>query len=129
MHSSVGRISSRNKRWFSCIFNGTHSLDLCIIEFHQMLCKLHSLLHFYFIHLNQKLDDKKKIIKSSKNKNCTIECCKIKAKLPVITTANHNKGKKSFNPLTPRSDSHVSSPYHIHPLSSKQVMRILKCIK
>ena len=94
-----------------------------------MLCKLHSFLHFYFIHLNQKLDDKKNNIKSSKNKNCKIECCKIKAKVPVITTANHKKGKKSFNPLTPKSGSHVSSPYNIHPLSSKQVMRILKCIK
>ena len=34
-----------------------------------------------------------------------------------------------FNPLTPRSDSHVTSPYNIHPLSNKQVMRVLKCIR
>ena len=33
-----------------------------------------------------------------------------------------------MNPLTPRSDSRVTSPYNIHPLSRKQVMRILKCI-
>ena len=34
-----------------------------------------------------------------------------------------------LNPLTPRSDSHVISPYNIHPLSSKLVLRILKCIR
>ena len=34
-----------------------------------------------------------------------------------------------MNPLTPRSDLHVTSPYNIHQLSSKQVMRILKCIR
>ena len=34
-----------------------------------------------------------------------------------------------LNPLTPRSDSHVTSPYNIDILSSKQVMRILKCIR
>ena len=32
------------------------------------------------------------------------------------------------NPLTPRSDEHVTSPYNNHTLSSKQVMRILKLI-
>ena len=32
------------------------------------------------------------------------------------------------NPLTPRSDKHVTSPYNIHTLSSKQVVRILKLI-
>ena len=37
-------------------------------------------------------------------------------------------GKRVFtlNPLTPRSDQHVTSPYNIHTLSSKQVMRKLK---
>ena len=34
-----------------------------------------------------------------------------------------------INPSTPRSDSHVTSPYNFHPLSSKQVMRILKFIR
>ena len=34
-----------------------------------------------------------------------------------------------LNPLTPRSDSHVISPYNIHPLFSKLVLRILKCIR
>ena len=34
-----------------------------------------------------------------------------------------------FNPLTPRSDQHVTSPYNIHTLSSHQVMRILKLIR
>ena len=32
----------------------------------------------------------------------------------------------SFNPLTPRSDKNVTSPYNIHTLLSKQVMRIFK---
>ena len=31
-------------------------------------------------------------------------------------------------PLTPRSDKHVTSPYDIHTLSRKRVMRILKFI-
>ena len=31
-----------------------------------------------------------------------------------------------FKPLTPRSDQHVTSPYNIHTLLSKQVMRIRK---
>ena len=31
-----------------------------------------------------------------------------------------------LKPLTPRSDWHVTSPYNIHTLLSKQVMRILK---
>ena len=31
-----------------------------------------------------------------------------------------------FKPLTPRSDQHVTSPYNIHTLLSKQVMRIFK---
>ena len=34
----------------------------------------------------------------------------------------------SANPLTPISDWHVTSPYSIHTLFSKQVMRILKLI-
>ena len=37
--------------------------------------------------------------------------------------------KIQINPSTPRSDSHVTSPYNFHPLSSKQVMRILKFIR
>ena len=36
--------------------------------------------------------------------------------------------KSSFNPLTPRTDKHVTSPYTIHTLFNKQVMRILKLI-
>ena len=32
------------------------------------------------------------------------------------------------NPLTPRSDKHVTSPYNIYTLSSKQVVRLLKLI-
>ena len=35
----------------------------------------------------------------------------------------------SFNPSTPTSDQHVTSPDNIHTLSNKQVMRILKLIK
>ena len=35
---------------------------------------------------------------------------------------------KVFNPLTPRSDEHVSSPYNTHILSSIQVERILQFI-
>ena len=35
---------------------------------------------------------------------------------------------KSFHTLTPRGDSHVTSPYNIHTLSSKEVMKILKLI-
>ena len=34
-----------------------------------------------------------------------------------------------FNLLTPRSDKHVTSPYSIRTLFSKQVMRILKLIR
>ena len=34
-----------------------------------------------------------------------------------------------LNPLTPRGDNQVTSPYNIHALSNKQVMRILKCIR
>ena len=34
-----------------------------------------------------------------------------------------------FDLLTPRSDKHVTSPYSIRTLFSKQVMRILKLIK
>ena len=34
----------------------------------------------------------------------------------------------SFNPLTPKSDLHVTSPCNINTLSSRQVMRIPKCI-
>ena len=34
----------------------------------------------------------------------------------------------SFNPLTPKSDLHVTSPSNINTLSSRQVMRIAKCI-
>ena len=33
-----------------------------------------------------------------------------------------------LNPLTPRSDLHATSPYNLHTLSSKQVMRILRII-
>ena len=34
-----------------------------------------------------------------------------------------------LNPLTPRSDKHVTSPYNVHTLFGKQVMRILKLIR
>ena len=34
-----------------------------------------------------------------------------------------------FNPLTPRSDQHETSPYNILTLSSKQLMRIFKLIR
>ena len=37
--------------------------------------------------------------------------------------------KVVLNPLTPRSDSHVTSPYNIHTLSSKNLMRILELIR
>ena len=36
---------------------------------------------------------------------------------------------RGLNPLTHGSDSHVISPYNIHLLSSKQVMRIFSCIR
>ena len=35
----------------------------------------------------------------------------------------------SINPLTPRSVQFVTSPYNIHTLLSKQVMRIIKLVK
>ena len=35
----------------------------------------------------------------------------------------------AINPLTPRSDYHVNSPYSIDTLHSKQVMRTLKLIR
>ena len=34
----------------------------------------------------------------------------------------------TYNPLTPKSDEHVTSPYNIHTLSCKWVMRIFKLI-
>ena len=33
-----------------------------------------------------------------------------------------------INPSTPRSDEHETSPYNIHTVSSKQVVRIFKLI-
>ena len=50
----------------------------------------------------------------------------------TILVANHYKCLNfhiQYNPLTPRSDQHVTSPWNIHTLSSKQVMRILKLTK
>ena len=44
-------------------------------------------------------------------------------------TSTKNSENLTLNPLTPRSDSHVTSPNNIHTLSSKQVMRILKLIR
>ena len=35
----------------------------------------------------------------------------------------------SFNPLTPKSDQHITSPHNIHTLSSKKVMRLLRLIR
>ena len=34
----------------------------------------------------------------------------------------------THNPLTPKSDEHVTSPYNIHTLFRKWVMRIFKLI-
>ena len=34
----------------------------------------------------------------------------------------------AINPLTPRSVEHVTSPYNIHTLSRKEMLRILKLI-
>ena len=48
----------------------------------------------------------------NKCSSCQSDCCVI-----------------AFNPLTPRSDQHVISPYNLHTLSSKQVMRIPKLIR
>ena len=36
--------------------------------------------------------------------------------------------QNDFNPLTPRGDKHLTSPYNIRTLSSKQVIRKLKLI-
>ena len=51
--------------------------------------------------------------------------------LKIIPKKNldNNIRNIQINPSTPRSDSHVTSPYNFHPLSSKQVMRILKFIR
>ena len=35
----------------------------------------------------------------------------------------------SLNPIAPKNDKHVTSPFHIDTLSSKQVMRKLKLIR
>ena len=35
----------------------------------------------------------------------------------------------AVNPLTPRSDQHITSPNDIHRFSGKQLMRILKLIR
>ena len=43
----------------------------------------------------------------------------------------HKEGRSKFiiiNPLTPRSDEHLTSPCNNHTLFSKQVMRILRHI-
>ena len=34
-----------------------------------------------------------------------------------------------FNPLTPKNDQIVTSPYNIHTVSCKQVLRVLKLIE
>ena len=54
----------------------------------------------------------------------------------VAILDDYNKGKDPaylerafmFNPVTPRSDLHATSPNNIHTLSNKQVMRLLKLI-
>ena len=38
------------------------------------------------------------------------------------------KDSQALNPLTPRSDQHINSPYDFNTLSSRQVMRIKKTI-
>ena len=43
--------------------------------------------------------------------------------------SSHLVSKQQFHPSTPRSDQNVTSPYNIHALSSKQVMRILRFIR
>ena len=40
----------------------------------------------------------------------------------------HIKIQKDLNPSTPRSDLYVTSPYNIHTLSNRQVMRLVKPI-
>ena len=40
----------------------------------------------------------------------------------------HSSQLITFNPLSPRSDQHVTSPHDIHSLSRKEVIRILKLI-
>ena len=37
--------------------------------------------------------------------------------------------EETFNPLTTKSDCHITSPYNIHTSFSKQVMRILQLIR
>ena len=50
---------------------------------------------------------------------------------PPLPPTNHKASASHIplNPLTPRSDQRVTSPYNIHTLSSKQVMRLLKLIR
>ena len=59
---------------------------------------------------------------------CLWKICHLYNAVILSLAFNHN-WKIIFNPLTPRSDSHVTSLYNIHALSNKQVMRILKCIR
>ena len=55
---------------------------------------------------------------------CATTSCKLRT-MHLCTGVHLEK----INPLTLRSDLHITSPYNIHPLSIKQVMRILKCIR
>ena len=47
----------------------------------------------------------------------------------IWETASLPLPKLNINPLTPRSDSHKTSPYNIQTFFSKQVMRIFKLVR
>ena len=53
-------------------------------------------------------------------------------KIGKCSVCNHNNPTyiyiKDLNPSTPRSDLYVTSPYNIHTLSNRQVMRLVKPI-
>ena len=65
------------------------------------------------------------VIKPFKFWECHVKQKNIKEKVIILT----RKCFVSLNPITPKNDKHVTSPFHIDTSSSKQVMRILKLIR
>ena len=47
----------------------------------------------------------------------------------LVQTIDQQTTSLLFNPLTLKSDLHVTSPHNIHTLFSKQVMRIFRLIR
>ena len=55
-----------------------------------------------------------------------VKFCSIKKRKYILSRIRIPSDLLFANPLTPRSDKHVFSPYNIHTLGSKLVMEIIK---